>query len=457
MSSKNNKTILIPILEYGEFTELFRIACKLAKQHDVIFYFLKKSYRNLHEDSDIVCQNQMCWLDHNGAMHLTAAAKKQTNINNKTTEEARKKHPAWKQLLIDLHCFSHEYLTIRRDYKKQRRCLQKHQPDVILIGQDYIGSPISLVLHAASELNIPSKLIPFAMVNDSEHSAVFYKHPDYQTHTRPLNRLVARYFPKWQRVHNDIALCRLPGYKALALELLGLSNDNPWTPCKGKASQIAVDSIRSKAHFNSMQLDNVTITGNLYQDTLFAHQQQANNHIETILLCWPANLFWAHKTYPEFDNYYDLCEQLAAIVKEACEQFDIDIIIKPHPKTLPEEKEIISKHGLTYNEDDTATLLPISNLLVTIPSSITAWAISLGIPVIEYDMYELDYDDFAEEEAVVCCNTLGNFKKAMFELLENPEKYQQLQNIQQQRKEYWGEPDGKAEKRLREFILAQSS
>ena len=97
---------------------------------------------------------------------------------------------------------------------------------------------------------------------------------------------------------------------------------------------------------------------------------------------------------------------------------------------------------------DTALLIPLCDFYVAFASATIRWAITAGKPVLNYDIFRYDYEDYALEPAVISVNSLKGFKLHLGNLCSNREYVTSLKRTQQECAIKWGMLDGLCETRL---------
>src|SRR5262249_43207371 len=90
------------------------------------------------------------------------------------------------------------------------------------------------------------------------------------------------------------------------------------------------------------------------------------------------------------------------------------VVIRPHPRTLPQEiASLRDEYGLTVTDRDTASLIPHCDVYVACVSATIRMAIAAGKPVINYDCYRFRYRDFADVPGMVTVEDQTAFAQAL--------------------------------------------
>jgi hypothetical protein len=156
------------------------------------------------------------------------------------------------------------------------------RPGLLVLAGDNPGYDTACFIRAAHDAGLRVVLVPSTMSNGLEEAEVYSKNPRYLVQGAP-NRLAAALFPKWGREHNGKRVLRVPGDRALAIELLGLSPPRPWIFNSGFADAIATESDAMRDYYleNGIPPAQLVDCGSLANDTLHeALAQRAERRAE---------------------------------------------------------------------------------------------------------------------------------------------------------------------------------
>ena len=438
---------------------------------DSIFFFLQRSYRRLSEDTARLSADGFRWLDHTGTMQLRpwmptvdASIVASPERSRFRARAAGLANAGWLcRLVADLGRFMLDLWRYWRLVRTYRNIIRRLRPACVVAGQDFVGSEISVIFAAARREAVPRLIVPFAMFNREENRNFALARRDHHIGGRPLNRLLLRvHSGNWTVAHSGRRLCRLPASRALALEILGLAPCSPWVPCDGVAQAIAVSGEAARASMIDMGLDadRLHVTGAAVHDHLHLAQieqvrlreallertGQGNCHC-VVLCAWPP-LQAVHETEDqEFATYAGLCAAWAGVLVRLRER-GCAVVVKAHPKAREEEFATARSSGLAIVDDDTAELLPLCDVFATTASSVTAWAIALGIPVVDYDCHRFKYNDFYMDDGVLKPRTITEFASVIDRLVFDRAFREEVAGRQASRAGYWGNIDGMAGDRL---------
>ena len=470
-SAPERNTLLFLVDEYAEFIELRRLARagRTRCGWEVLFLFLRRSYRSLGEHTSQLVGDGFKWIDHEGALHdyphpgpdPRVGESNDVRVGSGNRIGVSREGGAFKATAVDIVNFLHDLRHYRPRSRRYRALVNHLRPCCVVAAQDFVGSAISLVLIAARRERIPSIIVPYAMFNLDEARNYSLSRPNHQLN-RPFNRLLLLGSRRWLMSFGDVPLCRLPASRALALDLLGLAPEMPWVPCDGAASVMALASDAARDSMRGMGLaeDRLEVTGAMVHDRLQLVRKERDTRRRTLLertgqsaecplvLCaWPPVQTVHEAADREFQSYAKLTTAWAATLSRLRDR-GCAVVVKPHPKATAGELDAARACGLAIADDDTADLVPLCDVFATTSSSVTSWAIALGIPVADYDCYRFGYNDFADESGVLSSTSMAAFSADLERLVFDTTYHAEVACRQRRRARYWGNIDGNAGTRL---------
>jgi hypothetical protein len=337
----------------------------------------------------------------------------------------------------------------------------------IVLCEDNIDLDTNVWIEAAHQHGIRCIIVPYTIANTVELTEA-YVFTDYlQLEASAFNRRFARMFPKWRNEHKGRKFIRGHYAKIAAIEVLGLAPPNPWLLNSGSADVIAVESVAMRDYYSEAGIppSQLVMTGTLVDDLMAAVTANAatlRRELLTaaglppdrpVLLCaFPPNQGVFNRPGCEFKNFDDMLrfwgECLGAVK-------GWNVIVARHPKTRPGDLDVLREFGLTLVEHDTASIIPLCDLYVACVSATIRWAIACGKPVINYDSYPLDFQDYPNIEAVVWTNTKAGFREHVAKLTGDAAHFAHLQAAQRREALRWGFHDGQSGQRLRALIAGE--
>ena len=461
------RPVLVVIVEYGEFPEMLRLADVVSSRlgRPVKLFFAKRAYRDLPRDSAMAVARGHAWMDSSGHEHEIAAPAERATAEAPGAEPVRRRPGTLRAWIGDVRGVVRDYRGFRRRYREIESVLWSVRPALVVVGQDLLGKELSFALIAARRLGIPTLIVPFAMFSIRELAEYALARTEHQIDGRPLNRLLAKRYPRWVRDHEGRRLVRLPGSRGLALEWAGLVDGDPWAPCSEPASALACESRIAQRGFVAMGIpaERMRITGSPVHDRLAAALGKALkgreafmarhglDNAQPLVVCgWPANIFaWLGGRAIAYPDYESLAQAWARILARMKERHRVEVLVSVHPKTLASELQALRRHGLAFARGESEAAVACCDVFVTLNgSSITAWAIACSKPVLLFDCYRTGYRDFDGAPGCVRVEEEAAFQRELERLCAEPDRRRALASAQAAVAGDWAELDGRAEERL---------
>ncbi len=346
---------------------------------------------------------------------------------------------------------------------KIKKKLLQIQPDVIILPEDNFGTLAPLVIHYARQMNIPSVILPYTFANAAEFSASYYNSPHHNAKRTILHRLTAWLLPSCVTQYKDKKLLRMPPGYLWLMKWRQLIPSHPWVLNSGYSCGIAVESPYMRDFYlrEGLPENFLRVTGTLNDDELYnmlqnrqARQKELCDKYDLdpqkpILLCAvPPDQLASSRSNCEFDDYEKL---LLGWVKAITETKDWNVLLSLHPRCKLENPEVLENLGCRILSESVFGAIPFCDLYIASVSATIRSALACGIPVINYDVYNYNYEDYRGAKAVIHVNTLKDFRQTVTELSQ-PETLTHWRKLAKDEKGYWGLIDGKSTQRLLEFL-----
>ncbi len=354
---------------------------------------------------------------------------------------------------VRIVCF---YLSEKRALKG---VVKTSSPDVIIVPEDVVGYISPLIIKAGHELNIPTVIIPYTIANEQEAFKSLCGNAHY--HLKGIwNRAMGKLFPNWVMSQDGVSLVRMPAPYILGQILTKTSPPNPWMMNSGFANVIAVENLAMKHYYlqSGIPKKKIRVVGSISDDHLAQFKNnkaqevsrlKGDLHIEgdkPILVvggcpdqsgCCPSGF--------EYSDFHQFIVRLGTLLKPLTNVYDV--IFRPHPNNL--EMGIgLEKYGIIVTEFDTARLVALSDVYLAFASATIRWAIACEVPVVNYDLFHYDYDDFKGVPGVLTVASEDSFKNALESLRPNCDKFRDLQRDAKLAAHRWGMLDGKSADRI---------
>ena len=349
-------------------------------------------------------------------------------------------------------------------FRFARRLLERLSPDAIVYGQEFPGSVNSLLTRLARERGIPTFIIPFALGTTKEMCESLVDNPYHDVDFSLMNRAAARLYPQWVNYYDGKELLRLPGQHIITIEALGLAPEHPWLPNSSHADRMLVESRVMADYYRRMRFpeEQLRITGSTSDDALARAMEKRSERKarlarkleikadKPLLVCaWPTDQYGSRTRPLEFPGYERLCQAWARALGMVRRTTDFNIVIRPHPVTDPEKLAgLVKPYRLQVTDVDTLELVPACDLFVACVSSTLRWAISCGIPAINYDCYDYGYTDFDSAKGVFTVTQYAEFEDVLERLTADKEAYKAAAAAQRASAPDWGMHDGRSMERI---------
>ena len=330
----------------------------------------------------------------------------------------------------------------------------------IVLCEDNVELDTAVWVSVARSRGVRCIIVPYTIANTREFAESYVNFAPYQVAASPQNRLAARWFPRWEKKYKGRRFLRTSYVRILAVEQLGLAPPNPWLLNSGYAHAIAVESQAMRDYYAAAGIPaaQMSITGSLADDVQAAAMAAAPGlraELEARLALAPGRPILLCALPPD-QNTYD---------RPGCEFSDFDdlvtfwstrlgalegwnVVVRPHPKTRPDQLGALSASGVAVCHDDTATLVPLCDLYVASVSATIRWAIACAKPVINYDVYRYGYDDYLGTEGVLLAETRAEFEALLDRMTRDTAQREQVVRAQRRDAPRWGMLDGHSGNRI---------
>ncbi|HFL3389595.1 TPA: hypothetical protein ACG3OE_002859, partial [Legionella pneumophila] len=337
--------------------------------------------------------------------------------------------------------------------------LLENRIQLIVLPEHNLFYFTQLLVYQGRKYQIPAIIVPFTIANTIEWSEAFYNEPSRSLNRIP-NKICARAFPHWVNHYKNRSLL-LPVELILLHEMFGITPKNTWLLNSGDIDFLASESEAMKNYYISAGIEEkqIRITGALYNDELFFRLQKAEDFRDELykklnmqpgkpmLLCaLPPNQCFGRMDLIEFDSY----EEIVRFILGKLSQYDKDynIIVNLHPRIVLDSVSYISDYPVKIYTGNIAEIIPLSSIFVASCSATIRMAISCGIPVVNYDLYHYNYDDYQNIKGVLTMSSKLEFSLILNKLTTESGFFEKIKTAQLYDSEKWGVLDGKSGENL---------
>lgn len=355
-------------------------------------------------------------------------------------------------------------------FEETSKLIQGQKPVLLVLPEANLFYNSQFVIRAAHLNATPVVIVPFTIVNTLEWAEAFFDIPLYQAKSG-WNRLVARAFPHWILEHKGRRLI-LPPVHVLGCEYFDMVPPIPWLINSGDSDAIAAES-----HFMSdyylragIQKEKIHFTGALSDDRLFALLKERDLHLralgerfgilireKVILIGLPPDQFGGGKRQGcEFDSYEDLIRFMVGVVASLSGS-QATVLINLHPRIKHADVVWLSALGATIIDEPIERLVPLADIYVAVASATIRLGISCGIPVVNYDAYQYDYDDYKGLAGVCDVKFKLDYENVLGALINDQLFYSKIHEAQMATASDLCLVDGKAGERLLNLFYRPTS
>lgn len=348
--------------------------------------------------------------------------------------------------------FFYRVLLKTKRKHKEKQFLNAYQICLIVLAEDSEDYFTPQLVHLGHEKNIKSIVFPYTFANRLEFLE------DAFLNDRRVNRglfsfLAGKMYPKWTAVYKGKKLLKSTPALIFSTEFFKISSSDPWVMTSEWVDAIAVESQFMKDYYVKAGLleKKFYITGYPALDNLahiLSSRDEHRNSLasryrldveKTWLVCAIPPLQW-HRSIIDFDNYENFLKEFFSFLKEF---ENIEILFKFHPRNTPEEiKKICDQYQIQSFAEDTVQLIAVGDIFMASVSSTMRWALAVGLPTINYDMYGYDYGDFDSAQNYYTAFKFQEFKEIFSNILKNRKNFSSAPQLR------FGQLDGLAHQRI---------
>ncbi len=354
-----------------------------------------------------------------------------------------------------------QLLTYSTTFFTQRElafsALKQHRVTHLICHEDGISGP-SDAISASKLLRLPIIIIPYEISDSKDFydliKGKFERGELIFSRNKTILILLFNSLTKWIKKFKGVNIQIFPDGYIAAREIVFGQLPNPWTVHGGTANIIAVESNQMLQIYRNEGIPNekLIMTGSPYCDAMFdalgrnqnaklAYLQckKCNSDKTRLLVSMPPSYHGTRLKEAELPTYEDFWIRLEQFQRE---NKSIEIFISFHPSTSPQYKKYVEKLNLSIEKDWILSSLPSYDLYLTCFSSTIRWALALGKPIINYDMYKFRLTPYEKAIGFFNYELLDDaFKKIMY--LNNNESYEHTSKMMFEQRNFWGSLDGK--------------
>lgn len=291
--------------------------------------------------------------------------------------------------------------------------LERNRVGVVVVPEDNFFYFTNLLIRGVHERGGVAVVVPFTIVNVREWAEAFHREPACDA-SMLVNRVIAELFPAWTHEYRGRRMV-LPAQQVLAAQYHRAAPPVPWLINSGHADAIAAESPFMADYYRRAGIPDrqVRLTGALYDDVLHRGLARAAQDREELyresglppgrpmLLCAmpPNQLRGSGRPQCAFQDYRLILEAFAGPLEAIADEWNV--VVSLHPRITAEEAGALAGRRLFVSRRNIADLVPLSRIFVASSSATIRLAVTCAIPVVNYDVYAYDYDDYRDVPGVV--------------------------------------------------------
>lgn len=338
--------------------------------------------------------------------------------------------------------------------------MQRIRPSALVLFEDNAGYHTGAWVAVAHRNDVPAIVLPYAIIDQGDAAEAYYNEPVYWADNETLNRFVNSALPHWVLSYRERRLLRRPAVGAIASELLGFAQPQPWVWNSTRADVLAVENEAMREIYLAQGISSnlIEVTGSIADDLLCKARDNAAatrralgfDPERPVLVCgFPPNQLTVNRPDPEFASFADI---VARWLGEFDKLENWQVVIKPHPAMRADDLALLRSFRYPVTDLDTVSLIPICDLFNTSVSSTIRWAIACGKPVLNYDVYRYRYQDFVDEPAVLTVHDFADFSGQLVRLTADSEARGELTRRAEASSARWGMLDGRSTQRITDLL-----
>lgn len=313
-------------------------------------------------------------------------------------------------------------LYYKFEFRRIKKFILKNEISLLIICEDSIPYGLNIFSAAAKNLKIQTLIFPFTIPNSLEFLEQIKNIDIYKYNGKLIqHRILKYYFSKWLIFFENQYFFRAPIWQILALELLKLAPNTPWINYNEDLTTIAVESDFMYKHYINygISMEKLVLTGSLVDDKMYEivkyQNESKSKNSKLIILCAfpPPQIHYNSK----YNTYEDLVNELIESFKPLLSEHEI--IFKMHPRVDNSTIELLTNNGFIISDKETFELIAYCDIYIAFISATIRWALNLNIPILNFDIYNYNYNDFLNIDNVHNVYDIKQFRNKLNDIIIN--------------------------------------
>jgi hypothetical protein len=352
--------------------------------------------------------------------------KKFTSIQKTHRQEISKKN-----IIKPIYFFKKlkdEIVKLQSYKNKLEKVIDSTSPDVIIYSTNSFGYNVPLYNKILKKRKIVTVCIPFAI--GDEDSLIKYVvnrakcHSDYL-----LNKYFMSLLSRWKIQNENKAFLVIPAEQIIAFKIFNLKVENPKSFYGAKVNYLLLENDYMYTHAlkDGAQADEILTIGNPYDDIIsnrylnreslykqFCELNNCKNDYPLICIALPPFL----SEEPDNLSSFSLETLLSIYIPSEALLRNVNIVVSLHPRIAKFIKPNLNNSNVILTTRPVDEYIPLCDLFITTFSSTIRTAVGLGVPVINYDLLNFNYNLFRELEDVYYVNTNSEYSSKLKQLVK---------------------------------------
>lgn len=329
--------------------------------------------------------------------------------------------------------FFKKTVEMKRKFREIQEDIYKTNPRFVLIADNSINYDIPLFIKACYSKDISIFNIPFGVVSP-EITLERIKKSSYPRGNDLMKMIISRIIPKYVYRSNGNSYLPLPSTSIASLELLKAGLKRPWAWNASDITGVFVDSVFSKElnlnqglpmskmiSIKSIEMNNQ----NYSSKEEFIRKSSLNPNLPLLLFNIPAPLLGLINLKGcEFSNpksvvnaFFDLPESIKKYT---------NLVWTLHPRLKKEDYLFVERMGIKIIETPGAKIIPFCDIFIGSDSTLFKTALSMSKPVINYQVFGLTSEIFANEKGYFNAKNQDQYQSIIDRLVNNKMFYNEV-------------------------------
>jgi hypothetical protein len=396
-----SKFLLLSVIR-SDFSKMINLARLLRDNgHDVAFYFEQRSH-NLYQS-----------IDEAVAEGFTVFGKRREPKQDiKKQSPPAKAQTSWTKIPVFLKRVISEVKSVRTIQKNFTKVIKDYHPNALIVPACSVGYNVPVYAAQSHKLNLPTICIPFAISDkDAAQKAIRFSPksaPDYL-----MNRYFRSIFAKWYLSAPHGFCPVLPAEILVAYKFAGIDAKFPLSFYGTRVDRLLLENEYMLHHARAQSFDagSVEVTGSIFDDELAAVRRERESLYKQLCMrfSWDAARPLVCIALPPFvrekennERFFDFDVLAEKFLPKACDFTHVNVLVSLHPRI---SRDLIASFQCPANvillHEPVERFIPFCDIFVSTYSSTIRTAVAMGIPVINYDILDFDYELFRDLKGVV--------------------------------------------------------